>query len=238
MLPKLAAIGFHDDMSESKPERRRCSALQILVTVIVVLLLIGFAMPSFCTVNESANLSATLGNARQIVTALNLYAQDHNGRYPDADLAGASLSNEVFRRLMEENILQDERIFGAKSSKYVPDNNIGEAPRFAQTLEEGENHWAMTAGVTKDNGKLTPVIFENPAVASWPPLWNADAASKAFKGRTWRKAKIIVGFHDSSVQAIQLNPKIGPAVGPERAADGKDIFTRASPSMKVLDILE
>ena len=228
-------------MSESKPERRRWSALQILVTVIVVLLLIGFAMPSFCTVNESANLSATLGNARQIGTALNLYAEEHNGRYPDADHASDSLSNEVFRRLMEENILQDEHIFGAKASKYVPDNNIGEAPRFAQALEAGENHWAMTAGVTKDSGKLTPVVFENPAVASWPPLWNADAAVEAvktLKGRTWRKAKIIVSFHDSSVQAIQLNPKIGPAVGPERAADGKDIFTRASPSMKVLDILE
>ena len=139
---------------------------------------------------------------------------------------------------MEENILQDERIFGAKSSKFVPDNNVGEAPQFAQALEAGENHWAMTAGVTKDSGELTPVVFENPAVASWPPLWNADAASKAAKGRTWRKAKIIVSFHDSSVQAIQLNPKIGPAVGPERAADGKDIFTRTSPSMKVLDILE
>lgn len=225
-------------MSESKPERRGWSVLQILVTLIAIVLLIGFAMPRHGVINEKANQSATMANARQIVTALNLYAQDHNGQYPDANLAGASSSNEVFRRLNEEEILQDERIFGAKASKYVPDNNIGEAPQFAQALEAGENHWAMTAGVTKDSGVFTPVIFENPDVAIWPPWWNADAASKAAKGRTWRNAKIIVGFHDSSVQAIQLNPKKGPAVGPEQGPDGKDIFTRTSPSMKVLDILE
>ena len=182
--------------------------------------------------------AATTGNARQIVTALSIYAQDHNGRYPDADLPSASSSNEVFRRLIEEEILQDELIFGAKASKFFPDNNIGAHPDYAQALEAGENHWAMTVGVTKGSDKLTPVVFENPAVASWPPLWNADAALKTRKGRTWTKAKIIVGFHDSSVEAIQLDPKTGPAVGPERAADGKDIFTRTSPSMKVLDILE
>lgn len=225
-------------MSESKPERRELSVLQILVTVIAIVLLIGLIMSGPTQVQSKAEHAATLGNARQIVTALNMYAQDHNGRYPDADLPGATTSNEVFRRLMEENILRDERIFGAKASKFVPDNNIGVPPEYAQALEAGENHWAMTAGVTKESGKLTPLVFENPAVASWPPLWNSNAEAKPRRGRTWPKAKIIVGFHDSSVQSIQLDPKTGPAVGPERAADGKDIFTRTSPSMKVLDILE
>jgi hypothetical protein len=225
-------------MSESKPDRRGWSVLQICVTVLGVMFLIGIIIPVQPSWQDKAMQAATMGNARQIVTALLIYAQDHKGRYPDADLPGASSSNEVFRRLIQEEILEEERIFGAKVSKYVPDNNIGVRSEYAQALEVGENHWAMTAGVTKESSQLTPMVFETPAVASWPPLWNADAASKTVKGRTWPKAKIIVGFHDLSVQAIQLNPKTGPAVGPERGADGKDIFTRAKPSMTVLDILE
>ena len=216
-------------MSESKPERRELSVLQILVTVIAIVLLIGLLTPWQSRISPKANQSATLANARQIATALNLYAEEQNGRYPDADLVGASSSNEVFRRLIEEDIFTDERVFGAKVSKFYPDNNIGAHPDYAQALEAGENHWAMTAGVTKDSGELTPMVFENPAVANWPPLWNANAEAKPRRGRTWPGAKIIVGFHDSSVQSIQLDPKSGPAVGPERGADGKDIFTRASP---------
>jgi hypothetical protein len=210
MLPKLAAIGFHGDMSESKPEHRGWSVLQICVTVLGIMVLIGITIPMPTQHQHKAMQAATTGNARQIVTALSIYAQDHNGRYPDADLPSASSSNEVFRRLIEEEILQDELIFGAKASKFFPDNNIGAHPDYAQALEAGENHWAMTVGVTKGSDKLTPVVFENPAVASWPPLWNADAALKPEKGALGPRLKSSSVFTTVPLRQSNWTRRQGP----------------------------
>ena len=99
-------------------------------------ILASAAVPTFNSVQDKANQSNTAGNARQIITALRIYAGDNNGSYPDDKSGGEEPadSNDAFKKLIKGGVLDDERVFGAKASKYIPDNNIGEAPEYSEAL--------------------------------------------------------------------------------------------------------
>ena len=131
--------------THSKRLEQGFTLIELLVVITIIAILASAAVPTFNSVQDKANQASTAGNAKQIIAALRLYAGDNNGSYPDSDKAEEpSSSNKAFALLIKADILNDERIFGAKSSKYFPDNNVGEAPEYAEALEPGENHWAMT----------------------------------------------------------------------------------------------
>lgn len=186
--------------------------------------------------NERGQISKGIANGRQIITALRIYASDHDGWYPDAFLTNPQSSNEVFRTLFKEHIIENESIFGSYVSPYYPDGNIGTGPEFAKALEAGENHWAMTAGLGDSAAGDIPAIYENPAVPSWPPKWNSRAAGKSVPGRSWSwHHGVIVGRNDSSVGMQPLESGKGTAAGLAKGSDGKDLFERA-PKGVVLDV--
>ncbi len=218
-----------------------CLRLVIGPLAVLALVVIYALIPppeSFRSTLYLENQAATMENCRQILLALKRYAGDHDGTFPDAHPSGPSTSNEAFRILIREGVLDNERVFGAKQSKYYPDNDIGGSPAFTETLEAGENHWAMTKGVTAKSIPKFPLVFENPAQAGWPPAWNCDAAGTKEKGRGWRGGKIIVGFNDGTVELVQLESIKGNRVLPARDSNGKDAFTRAGDRIELLDILE
>lgn len=145
------------------------------------------------------------------------------------------LNGIAFRALFQEGFTNEEELFGSPTSRYNPDGNIGTAPIHEQALLPGENHWAMTAGLTNHSSSTVPLVFENPIDPVWPPRWDASAGCKPVRGRSWRGAKIIVGLNDASVVTFKLNGTTGPqpvAPGP----DGKTIFTQFPEPLKVLDI--
>ena len=232
-------IWFHEIVSEEKQKQKMgCRLPQLLLAAVCAVLVIGLVMPTLGVVPDKANQAATADNCRQILVALKLYANDHDGNYPDVDESESMTSNDAFALLIREGFLKDERIFGAKSSKYYPDNDIGDPPNYPKVLEAGENHWAMTKDVTSNSAQKLPLIFENPAAAGWPPAWNCDAARKMEKGRAWLGGKIVVGFDEGGVEIIRLESAKGSQVGPKPDADGKNVFTRAAPVMEILDIEE
>jgi prepilin-type N-terminal cleavage/methylation domain-containing protein len=212
--------------------------IELLVVITIIAILAGAAVPTFNSVQEKANQSNTIGNAKQIATALKIYAGDNNGSYPDSDATMPTTSNAAFVLLIQQDVLQDERIFTAKASKYIPDGNIGMPPAYAEALQAGENHWAMTAGITDSASAQAPLVFENATGATWPPTWNADAAGQTLKGRTWRGGKIVVAFNDTSVTALRLEAARGPSVGPADLGGGLNIFTQYQNDGVVLDIIE
>ncbi len=223
--------------------------MKSLAIFVLLVLAAGLYMPPFANIGTKARIMYTLSNARQISLMLKNYAGDHNGRYPDG-----KTSNEVFRELFKTGLLDDERAFTAACSPYEGDNNIGEDPDYAKALEPGENHWSMTKGVTADSPGDVPLLFENPAFATWPPQWNVDAVHRPYSslyslltfshhdppppkipGRAWSEDKIVVGRNDGSVQAEQLESITGKAVTLERNAEGKNLFEAAGPH-EILDI--
>lgn len=225
--------------TQSKRLEQGFTLIELLVVITIIAILASAAVPTFNVVQTKANMASTAGNAKQICTALRIYAGDNDGSYPDADPdESPANSNEAFRLLIKKGVLDDERIFGAKVTFAKPDNNIGEAPDFNEAVEEGENHWAMTKELTDSSKAMTPLVMEAPESTGWPPMWNADAAGKKTKGRAWKGGKVIVGFCDSSVQPIDLEAATGESVGPKEMDGGKNIFTSASEEGEILDVLE
>jgi len=224
--------------------QRGFTLIELLVVITIIAILASLAVPTFNVIQDMANQTSAANNCRQIIMSMKIFANDNNSIYPDTynnpQTGGMALTaNDAFRVLIQEEIIQDERIFGAKASSFQPDNNIGTSPSFDQALQAGENHWALTQGQTTSSNGIMPLVFENPLAPSWPPQWNCDAAGQPKPGRAWRGGKIIIGRNDNSVNVESLATKKGPAVGPKSMAGGYDIFTMASQNQpqQILNIL-
>jgi len=68
--------------------------------VVVLLMVISITVPIFASIEQKADQSASLRHAREIITACQVYAADHEGKFPE--------SLEV---LLHENIVTDASIF-------------------------------------------------------------------------------------------------------------------------------
>ncbi len=180
---------------------------------------------------------------RDIIGALKFYAAEHDGKYPE----GAT-SNDALRELYKAGFFDDERCFTVENSPYVGDNDLGEAPGYLKALQPGENHWAMTRGLTDSLHGDWPLMFENPARASWPPYWDSRFVDIAKPGRIQEGWKIIVGRNDGSIMAERLTMKNEPLVTlkptpmrvPDGATwgtvnDGKNLFEHAGPH-EIMDV--
>lgn len=165
--------------------------------------------------------------------AMKAYAADNAGKYPTGRTA-----NEAFRELIRADILQDERVFGCTFSRYVPDNDVGEAPDFAKAVGPGENHWMLVDGLTDSSLAWSPVVFENAIEATWPPVWDGSPYEKVRKrGQTWKRGKIVIGQNDNSVSVLKVGGEDMRRQTIQPGADGKSIFDWV-PKAVVLDIEE
>ncbi len=224
--------------------QRGFTLIELLVVITIIAILASLAVPTFGVIQDMANQTSTSNNCRQIIMAMKIFAGDNNSIYPDSyqnpQTGGQAVtSNDAFRVLLQEEVIQDERIFGAKASLYQPDGNVGTAPGYDKALQAGENHWALTQGQTTSSTGIMPLVFENPLAPSWPPNWNCDAAGQLKPGRTWRGGKVIIGRNDNSVNVESLASKKGGSVGPKALSGGYNIFTLASQNQpqQILNIL-
>ncbi|CAN5905968.1 hypothetical protein BH11VER1_BH11VER1_07390 [soil metagenome] len=186
-------------------------------------------------IQEKGLITQGINNCKQIIISMRIYSPDSRDIYPDADIPNAKTSNEVFRALFKEGVLETEKIFGCGKSPYVPDGNVGIAPDFLEAVKPGENHWAMTKGLNGSMSGRIPLVFENPSEATWPPKWNANHTD-AQPGRTWKKGKVIVGFNDSSVEVLPLESETGESVGLKPYPDGTPVFPVLHPGLEILNV--
>lgn len=206
--------------------------IELLVVITITAILASLAVPAFTAMAQTQeNQMKGVNNCKQIILSLKLFAKDNGSQYPDSvanPVTGglAQNANDAFRFMIQEQIVTDERIFGCPAG-YNPDNNIGSAPSYGNALMPGENHWSMTSGQTDTTVGSMPLVFENPATNSWPPVWNADVAGQIQPGRTWPGGQIIIGRNDYSVAVETLAGDKGK-VRPKILADGNDLFTQAS----------
>ncbi len=225
-----------NDEPPTSPPRRGWSCLEWVVAIFCILLLIGLFMPARRGLGDLANQTATSNNCRQIIMAMKIWANEHNGQFPDATLPEAKSANEVFRNLVVDDIISEERIFGAKQSRYQPDGNIGTAPAFAEAITPGENHWMMMTGLNEKSPGIIPFVFENAFSAQWPLTWSGSMFNEPLRGRAWKNGKIIVGRVDNSVNVETLVPENGQLVLPPSFRE--DVEKAAKSPLRVLDIEE
>lgn len=195
-------------MNEPEQPKKGWGYLLWGVVVVVLLLIITLWLAIRNVIFDHAYKSSASVNCRQIIMCLHIWAEDNNGVFPDATFPCPHSSNQVLRKLFQEDIAQDERLFGARGSPFMPDNDIGEAPNFPHALEPGENHWAMVVGLNPRSEGSLPLVFENAINSEWPPKWLINQITPV-RGRTWRGGQIIVGRLDNSVNVEKLVEKNG-----------------------------
>jgi len=146
-------------------------------------------------------------NCRSIILTLKQYSMDHGSSYPGVGQTDLVSANQVFRELIKEEIVTDERIFGCPASVFNSDNNSGRPPSFDDALMPGECHWMLLGGQTAFVHAKTPLIIENSLNADWPPKWDvATPEGLRKRGQAWRGREVVVGRNDGSVAVEKLRP--------------------------------
>lgn len=221
--------------------QRGFTLIELLVVITIIAILAGLAFPAFAKISEKGKITQAINNCKQIIISLRLYSGDNGGLYPDADKSTGAQpenANDAFRMLFVQGILETEKIFGAGASPYLPDGDIGTSPEYAQAVEAGENHWMMTKGINDSASGGIPLVFENALNTDPDPSWNADAAGRSVRGRTWSGGKVIVGMNDTSVEVQQCSSAKGDSVTLKNVGSGgKNPFTLQD-NLELLDITE
>jgi prepilin-type N-terminal cleavage/methylation domain-containing protein len=211
--------------------------IELLVVITIIAILASLSMAAIGKMGEKGQITKSIANCRQIILSIRLYAADEGGRYPDQDTANpATTANIAFRNLIKAGSLEDEKIFGCGASKYNPDGNIGSAPEYDEAVKGGENHWMMTGDLNDSTSGGIPLVYENSVALGTDPTWNADAAGRNVRGRTWSGGKIIIGTNDTSVELQHCEATKGSSVHLKALGDqGKDLFTQYSEGDNAVD---
>jgi len=177
---------------------------------LIPLVLVAVAGGLFMTANSfrphtRAAFAEALNNARQVKLALDGFAEDFGGCYPDR-LTGRALgleaygfesSNDYFRQLFAAEETAFETLFWVKDSKLCgrrPDNRIrsSEALDPSRILAPGEVHWAYLTGQRRDGEPSRPLVMD-----SFLP------GTTAFDPKLWDR-KVIVVRIDSSTTGLRM----------------------------------
>src|ERR1700726_2674549 len=189
--------------------------IELLVVIAIIAILASFALPAYTSVQERAQQTKDLSNAKQIVLALKQFASDNNGSFPSkapgtdynaaASLTSSSVSNDAFWWLFP-NYLQSEDIFAVSGSKWTPgtpDNKIDQAGAAGRTdtLKIGEDSYAYVNGLTDTANAAFPLVADGFSTSI--PNY---VTSKSQKGGVWAAKKAVIGFCDGSGQIMKVDP--------------------------------
>lgn len=80
--------------------RKGFTLVELVIVVAIIGILVAIAVPRFAGLTDNARIRTFQSNGRAIISAITIYAADHNGRFPAAASGG-----NVFDTLVDENYL-------------------------------------------------------------------------------------------------------------------------------------
>jgi len=179
--------------------RAAFTLIELLVVISIIAILASICGPIYTTSVLNARIMRGVANARQIGLALQMHANDHDGRFPDGRNdynEEITTANDAFRSLIPA-YLTDESIFAVATSKAGPqaDNRITQP---SDILARGENHWAYIGGLNSSSNSQWPLIVDHTDGSGF----YTDKETEF--GGTWKGTKGIMIHTDSSATAIRL----------------------------------
>ena len=165
--------------------RKGFTGLELLVVVAVVVVGAALATPQIFKALKRAALAEGINNARQVKLALDNFATDFDGQFPNDDTGkgvleggtGSTYSNDYFRQLFLAGATESEFIFWVKNSgvasKGAPDDKIKQKGRMQPELilEQGDAHWAYITDQTNLGTGSRPLILDGyqAGTSEWDP---------------------------------------------------------------------
>jgi prepilin-type N-terminal cleavage/methylation domain-containing protein len=188
--------------------------IELLVVISIIAILAGIALPVFGSVQVKGAQTKALSNAKQIGTALRLFAVDNNGVYPSYGLTNGKQdqtkkledSNTAFAQLIPD-YLPSEDIFWLSKSKWcnvsTPDNKVDPAGTDtpAETLKGGDNEWAYVPGLSDTSNPSFPIIADGFNNLSG----HVYSVNETDRGGVWRGKAAIVIRCDSSGAVLKTS---------------------------------
>ena len=171
--------------------------------------------------SKRAKLARDLNNARQVKFAIDGFAVDFDGQYPNADTGekvveggtGNKTSNDFFRQLFLAGDTESERIFWVNGATVCnpakPDEIIAKDGRVekARILQAGDCGWAYVKDLVNTANPARPIVL------------SAYSAGKTSFDKKLYGGKTVVVRIDGSAKAIEIT-KEGKALN-----DEVDIFS-------------
>ncbi len=203
--------------------RKGFTLVELLVVIAIIVALAALATPQIFKALKRAALAEALNNVRQVKFALDDFALDFDGQYPNEDtaeavsenLGGGQTSNAFFRQLFMAGSTQSESIFWVKNSpvasKSAPDDKTTEGgkPQENLVLEPGDCHWAYVTEQTNTSNVSRPLLLDG-----------YKRGTTDFDSELWDR-KVVVLRIDSSAKPMRMR------LSDDKVLDGdkKDIMT-------------
>jgi type II secretion system protein G len=138
-------------------KRRGFTLIELMIVIAIIAILAAILVPNFLYARAQAQTSACEGNLKQIATALEEYATDHNGQYPGA---GGPVDPALFGGA--GNPYMDAAPADPAGGSYVyvfPGNGVCVAGD-AWKIRDGDNHVVNTLANLPDfNGVTTGIRY-------------------------------------------------------------------------------
>jgi prepilin-type N-terminal cleavage/methylation domain-containing protein len=181
---------------------RGFTLIELLVVISIIAILAGFALPVFTSAQKRGRLTDSLNNAKQISTALKMYANDREGSYPllsnpDDPSTTVSNSNAALETLMPK-YSSNKTIFINKTSAWC--KQVGGAAANAANqyqLLQGQCDWAYVAGLNETADPRWPLL-----ATAFAPGGRDYVKQPSQRGGVWGGSDAIVVFVDHSAKTI------------------------------------
>ena len=153
--------------------KRGFTLIELLVVISIISLMMGITLPVFSRVRRQARTMLSMSNQRQIASAMNLYASDHNERYPEsvATIGAGNTWNWTDSTRLTGNRRRSPQLYRAMSEylrRYIPDASIMYCPNVPHKYEHLQKAW--DAGDNWDNPNTS--FPSDPVGGTYCFYWN------------------------------------------------------------------
>ena len=175
--------------------------IELLVVISIIAILAGFALPVFASAQKKGRLTDSLNNAKQISTALKMYASDHDGVYPayqDPEAAANrfATSNDALESLMPK-YSTSKVIFINKKSKWCENAAASSDTADQYKLRTNECDWSYVRGLTEVSDSRWPLM-----ATAFSSSAGQYVKGTGKKGGIWDRTDAIVVYVDHSAKVV------------------------------------